>query len=143
MINNWGQLWYLDDLALNPYTKLGKNFILKTKILQSQNCVKRQGILWDLDFIDLFILSCNFFFFLIKAFACEILIKVRNGSKGEYIRQYRYQSESGTCYKHKLHPRILKKRECGRQPDDLRMICKTSSVTIEWHYLFVSNVHSY
>ena len=46
---------------------------------------------------------------LIKAFAFEILIKVINGSKGEYIRQYRYQSESGTCYKHKLHPRILKK----------------------------------
>ena len=71
--------------------KILKKIILKTAFYKSSNCVKFQDILWNRFSFDFLVFSGIFFHFL-KASLCEMPIKGRNGSSGEYIGQNMYQS---------------------------------------------------
>ena len=68
-----------------------ENFHFEKNNLQNSNCVKIQGKLWSLVSFYFFVKYCSSFRFL-KALACKMPIKHRNGSSGEYIGQNRCQS---------------------------------------------------
>ena len=67
------------------------NFHFEKNNLQSSISVEFQGNFWSLVSFYFFVMSCNSFRFL-KALACKMPIKHRNGQSGEYIGQNRCQS---------------------------------------------------